>query len=66
MSEVAVVPDLRYYPEYACGLRKTMKNLGLAGTPAQIRTEHLQKRSESVLLQPLCSVVTKRLSYLCN
>jgi len=34
MSEVVVVPDLRYYPEYACGLRKTMKNLGLAGTLA--------------------------------
>jgi hypothetical protein len=34
MSEVAVVPDSRYYPEYAWGLRKTMKNLGLAGTLA--------------------------------
>jgi len=34
MSEVAVVDNLRYYPEYACGLRKSMKNLGLAGTLA--------------------------------
>jgi hypothetical protein len=34
MSEVEVVPDLRYYPDIAWGLRKTMKHLGLAGTLA--------------------------------
>jgi hypothetical protein len=34
MSEVAAVPDFRYYPEYARGLGKTMNNLGLAGTVA--------------------------------
>ena len=32
MSEVAVMPNLKYYPKYASGLRKTVKNLELAGT----------------------------------